>query len=243
MTSISLEPVPSILTSRDTFIADVINQTGSPRVENTAMTIAPFSLAQCGSFVHYWKVIFRRKVNPMGDIFEMAEARAHGRCPNPTDGAAKSQSKSTNFAARLLIVMDVLIYSLIEQLKEVLEAPSIGEVVRQAVRAYAIELASKGDVVSDLGFAEESYTGQLKHLNVRIPSSTRERLEFLKAKTERSYTDIIVAGLGILARSADEQENVLRKLEKETDLGTTDLSKGAKASTGHKTGKRRLAHA
>ena len=158
------------------------------------------------------ETLCKGKVNLMETILKLAELRAHGRCPNPPVEVQSSQTKSANFADRLLIVMDTLIYELIVVLKEKLEAPSIGEVVRQAVRAYAIELASNGSVDDADNFRAESYTGDLKKLNIRVPSSTKERLEFLKDLTGATYTAIIFAGLGILARSTDEQESVLRTL-------------------------------
>lgn len=206
-------------TNRTLFLQGSINLTNMyqialPDVENQTRHCNLFPIAQCHRHLYSWTVNAHRKVNLMGNIFELAEARATGRSPKPTGNDRRSHGKNAIFADRLLIIMDVLIYGLIEQLKDVLEAPSIGEVVRQAVRAYAIELASKGSVDEDVGFREESYTGQLKKLNVRIPTRTRERLEFLKDQTGETYTSIIFAGLGILARSADEQEGILRDLEK-----------------------------
>jgi len=177
----------------------------------------PALLAQCGNPLDKFEMINNGKVNRMETILNLAEKRAHGQSPNLTQGTASGNTKSANFTDRLLIVMDNLIYALIEELKDKLEAPSIGDVVRQAVRAYAIELAGEGSVTEDVGFSEESYTGSLKKLNIRIPSRTKERLEFLKGETGTSYTAIIFGGLGILARSTDEQESVLQTLtEKES---------------------------
>lgn len=197
--------------------------------ENTQKTSNNLSsIAQSGAFDKCLGTISKRKVNRMDTIRKLAELHAQNQLPKLMTGKNSNQAKSANFTDRLLIVMDTLIYALIEVLKDKLEAPSIGDVVRQAVRAYAIKLASTGSVDEDVGFQEESYTGNLKKLNIRIPSRTKERLEFLKGKTGASYTAIIFAGLGILAHSTDEQETVLRTLiQKETiddNLSTSNVS-------------------
>ena len=109
--------------------------------------------------------------------------------------------------------MDNSVYELIEQLKEVLEAPSIGEVVRQAVRAYAIKLALCGSVDNHVYITDDPKSAMLKKLNVRIPNRTKKRLEVLKDLTGETYTDIILSGIGLLDGAAKESERLLMSLE------------------------------
>ena len=128
--------------------------------------------------------------------------------------AMPSKAANANFTCRLLIVMDVSVYNLIEHLKEALEAPSIGDVVRQAVRLYALKYAKDGHVEDRICVTDEPKSATLKKLNVRIPTRTKQRLDMLNGITGKTYTAIILDGLGILADTADEQEAILRNLEK-----------------------------
>ena len=46
-----------------------------------------------------------------------------------------------NFTFRLFLIVDAHVYETMEWLRGSLEAPSLGDVVRQAVRAYALNRA------------------------------------------------------------------------------------------------------
>lgn len=151
----------------------------------------------------------------MSDVIDMVDAADNKRRPKSFDAASQaSDGDNTNFSYRLFLIVDLAVYNWIVTLKDVLESPSFGDVVRQAVRAYAIALAETDKVenIDELP-VETNPNGKLKKLNIRIPNRTKQRLDVLKEITNSTYTDIVVLGLGILARTAKEQEEILASLE------------------------------
>ena len=107
---------------------------------------------------------------------------------------------------------------MIEQLQESLEAPSLGDVVRQAVRAFGIEYAQFNESVwagCELASKRPSDEEMVKRLNVRVPIRTKERLDLLKFVSGRSFTDIIVCGLQLLISRAVKEEALLAELHQE----------------------------
>ncbi|MEP2705018.1 MAG: hypothetical protein ABJQ71_13625 [Roseibium sp.] len=189
------------------------------------------------------EVLAQRKVNPMSKVIDMADTSAAKRRPKPSRGSENAQADhNANFAYRLFLVVDLAVYDLIVWLKDVLEAPSFGDVVRQAVRAYAIELAKTGritDAVCELP-VDSDPSGKLKKLNIRIPSRTKARLDMLKARTGATFTDIIVCGLGILARTAEEQEAILTNLDEGGELDATNPTYSHATNQGHSNARGRM---
>lgn len=156
----------------------------------------------------------------MGKIVDMTSATNTSRGPNPSGSTRTGKTSPANFSFRLFLIVDVKTFALIEWLRESLEAPSYGDVVRQAVRAFAIILAERdAEVWTGCVFPGDSPASdeKLKRLNVRVPNRTKERLDLLKEKTGRSYTDIIICGLIHLSARARDEESLLDTLERASE--------------------------
>lgn len=181
--------------------------------------------------------VINRKEADMGKVVNMSGTKKAARGPNPSGGAGGNDTSRANFSYRLFLVVDLATFAMIEWLRESLEAHSYGDVVRQAVRAFAIRFVNDGTAAaSDCVRSDDSPAGdqKLKRLNIRVPGQTKERLDLLKDRTGMSYTDIIVCGLQLLAARAKDEEAQLAKLEsksrkggdhEETDYKVSDLER------------------
>lgn len=155
------------------------------------------------------------KETDMSNVVRMSNAKDDKRGPNSFDGVTDTETSRANFSYRLFLIVDVAAFAMIEWLRESLEAHSYGDVVRQAVRAFALRFAeSETEVISELTNADDvlDSTQKLKRLNIRIPLQTKERLDLLKDRSGLSYTDIIMVGLEILSNQAKNDEAILAKI-------------------------------
>lgn len=169
-----------------------------------------------------------RKETDMGKVVNMSSTKKTARGPNSSDGA--NDTSRANFSYRLFLIVDLPTFAMIEWLRESLEAHSYGDVVRQAVRAFALRFAENETVaMSDCGPSDDSPSSdqKLKRLNIRVPGQTKDRLDFLKDRTDMSYTDIIVCGLQLLAVRAEDEEALL------TTLNSKPAKGGKHASSVH----------
>ena len=153
----------------------------------------------------------------MGKVVKLSDAKDTERGPNSPGGVGSDDKSRANFSYRLFLIVDIATFMMIEWLRKSLEAPSYGDVVRQAVRAFAIRFVeNEMDARSwcDASDDDPDSDQKLKRMNIRIPIRTKERLDLLKEHSGMSYTDIIVCGLGLLLSRAKEEEALLRSLEK-----------------------------
>lgn len=164
------------------------------------------------------KVNAQTEVTHMGNVVKLdnegiANSTTHMVSTNSRINRSGKKTEA-GFAFRLLLVVDNSVYDLIERLKIVLEAPSIGDVIRQAVRCYALRLSANGGQIDDCLYTDTVRNPATdKKLNVRIPTRTKIRLDALKDATGETYTAIIMAGLAILEDKAIEEEGILLSLE------------------------------
>ena len=156
----------------------------------------------------------------MKKVVNFTDAGSSGLRKKAMAGPDSNSDRDANFSYRLYLIVDVAVYEMIVWLKTTLESPSLGDVIRQAVRAYALAFAKDGRVETvDIGRTLEGdqlsdTDGIAKKLNIRIPVQTKDRLDLLTGKTGDNYTKVVTAGLALLYRSAQAQEVLLSGIEK-----------------------------
>ena len=176
--------------------------------------------------------VINRKEDDVNKVVKMPSAKKSGRGPNSSSGAGDNDIARANFSYRLFLIVDLATFAMIGWLRESLEAHSYGDVVRQAVRAFALRFVeNKSEAISECAQADGSPNSdeKLKRLNIRVPTQTKERLDVLKERSGMTYTDIIVCGLKLLAERAKNEEALLSTLETASQIGggfgeTVDLS-------------------
>ena len=162
------------------------------------------------------------KGTDMANVVKIPLNNQSDQGPNLNIGDDHSNTSRSNFSYRLFIIVDNPTFTMIEWLRESLEAPSYGDIVRQAVRALSIYLIeNEGKSMPDCDQESKDPSGDegLKRLNIRIPIQTKERLDILKERSGLTYTDIIIQGLRLLCARAKHEELLLESLDDSSKKG------------------------
>lgn len=162
-------------------------------------------------------LMINKKGADMGKVVKLSDAKDTERGPNSPSGVDTNDKSPANFSYRLFLIVNLPTFTMIDGLRNCLEAPSYGDVIRQAVRTFAIHLINNemdAGPWNNVNDGDPCGEPKLKRMNIRIPIRTKERLDLLKERTGMTYTDIIVCGLSLLIDRARDEEELLNALEK-----------------------------
>lgn len=122
-----------------------------------------------------------------------------------------NSNNSSEYQIHLL--MDQHSYDIVENLKEILDAPSSSEVVRRALQAYRF---FEPDYQPQMYICSELKIGNTvqKSLHIRLPKQTKILLDQHKTENGGTYSDIISKALSVFAELVYQREEDLKLRDK-----------------------------